>query len=469
MSEKMRSGIQGSGSKPRARDLGIDIGIFAPGPADAITDVKGVLVGHETIIKGEGALVPGEGPARTGVTVILPHGGNLFRDKVQAGCHVLNGFGKSTGFHQIRELGTLETPIALTNTLNVGIVADALIEWSCRMSPEIGIGTGTVNPVVGDINDGFLNDIQGRHVKKAHVFAALEAALASGRAGTATLVEGGRTVAPGAPIEPGDPVTSGVPSAPATPAAPAAPVGEGNVGGGTGCSCLGFKGGIGTSSRLLPARLGGWTVGVLVQTNFGGILSINGAPVGRELGVFDFAPRGTAAAGSDLAAGPAGATGPAGTPGDSTPADPGARDGSCMIVIATDAPLDSRQLTRIARRAGLGLARCGFYSSSGSGDFFIAFSNAGHVPHSQSPGALPDAAPPLLSRSIVPDDAMTAIFAASVEAVEEAVVNSLLAAETMTGRDGNTRRALDAERLLPILDRYNSRFWSTRLPPRGAL
>jgi D-aminopeptidase len=466
MSEKMRSGIQGSGSKPRARDLGIDIGIFSPGSANAITDVKGVLVGHETIVKGEGALVPGEGPARTGVTVILPHGGNLFRDKVQAGCHVLNGFGKSTGFHQIRELGTLETPIALTNTLNVGIVADALIEWSCRMSPEIGIGTGTVNPVVGDINDGYLNDIQGRHVKKAHVFAALEAALASGRAGSATLVEGGRTVAPGTPIEPGDPATSGAPTA------PAAPVFEGNVGGGTGCSCLGFKGGIGTSSRLLPARLGGWTVGVLVQTNFGGILSINGAPVGRELGVFDFAPRGTAAAGSDLAAGSAGATRPAGAPGDSTPADPGARDGSCMIVIATDAPLDSRQLTRIARRAGLGLAHCGFYSSSGSGDFFIAFSTAGHVPHSMPPlpaGALPDPGSFLLSRSIVPDDAMSAIFAASVEAVDEAVVNSLLAAETMTGRDGNARRALDAGQLLPILDRYNSRFWSTRLPPRGAL
>lgn len=459
MSEYTTGGKNGSGSKPRARDLGIDIGIFSPGPANAITDVKGVLVGHETIVKGEGALIPGEGPVRTGVTVILPHGGNLFRDKVLAGCHVLNGFGKSTGFHQIRELGTLETPIALTNTLNVGIVADALIEWSCRGSPEIGIGTGTVNPVVGDINDGYLNDIQGRHVKKEHVLAALEAALESGQTGRAGSLS---------PDAGGGPAPSG------------APVPEGNVGGGTGCSCLGFKGGIGTSSRILPARLGGWTVGVLVQSNFGGILSVNGAPVGRELGIFDFAPRGTATAGSDLAAGFAGASAstaaPAGTarpaPADALKADPGARDGSCMIVIATDAPLDSRQLTRIARRAGLGLARCGFYSSSGSGDFFIAFTTAGQVPHSMPPipaGALPDAAAPLLSRSIVPDDAMSAIFAASVEAVEEAVVNSLVAAETMTGRDGNARRSLDAERFLPILDKYNARFWSTRLPPRGAL
>ncbi|HEY9054620.1 MAG TPA: P1 family peptidase, partial [Rectinemataceae bacterium] len=235
--------------KPGSRDLGIDIGVFRPGPLDAITDVEGVLVGHATLVEGSGPLVPGKGPVRTGVTAILPHGGNLFRDKVPAGCFVLNGFGKSTGLAQIGELGTIETPIALTNTLNVGLVADALTAWSCARSPEIGISAGTVNPVVGDINDGFLNDIQGRHVRAIHV----EAALAAADSG---------------------------------------PVAQGNVGGGTGCSCLGFKGGIGTSSRRLPARLGGWTLGILAQTNFGGMLTVNGAPVGRELGVFDFSSPG---------------------------------------------------------------------------------------------------------------------------------------------------------------------------------
>ncbi len=203
--------------RPRARDIGVEIGIFNTGSHNAITDVAGVAVGQATLIEGEGRLVPGKGPVRTGVTLILPHGGNIFREKVQAGCHVLNGFGKSTGLHQIRELGTIETPIALTNTLNVSRVADALVEWSCAESPEIGVRTGTVNAVVGDINDGYLNDIQGRHVGRDHVFQAIAAA------------RGG-------------------------------PVAEGNSGGGTGCSCLGFKGGIGTSSRVLPERLGGWTL-----------------------------------------------------------------------------------------------------------------------------------------------------------------------------------------------------------------
>ena len=377
-------------NRPRARETGIDIGIFNTGSRNAITDVSGVAVGSATLIEGEGHLVPGKGPVRTGVTIVLPHGGNLFREKVQAGCFVLNGFGKSAGLHQIQELGTIETAIALTNTLNVSAVADALIEWSCVASPEIGIGTGTVNPVVGDINDGYLNDIQGRHVKKEHVFAALAAA------------KGG-------------------------------PVAEGNVGGGTGCSCLGFKGGIGSSSRVLPERLGGWTIGVLAQTNFGGMLAVNGAPVGRELGVYDFAP-----------------------PAAVSEADAG----SCMIVIATDAPLDGRLLTRVARRAGLGMARTGFYSSNGSGDFFIAFSTANRVPH---------AGPRVLERAVVADDSMSAIFAATVEAVEEAVINSLLAAETMTGRDGNLRRALDVDVLATILDKYNARGWGKRLSPFGCM
>ena len=312
--------------RPRAREIGIEIGIFNTGSHNALTDVPGVAVGSTTLIEGEGPLVVGRGPIRTGVTVVLPHGGNLFREKVQAGCFVLNGFGKSTGLHQIQELGTIETPIALTNTLNVSAVAEALVEWSCAASPEIGIGTGTVNPVVGDINDGYLNDIQGRHVKKEHVFAAIAAA------------KGG-------------------------------PVAEGNVGGGTGCSCLGFKGGIGSSSRVLPARLGGWTVGVLAQTNFGGMLAVNGAPVGRELGMYDFAPAAAQRSKTVIAD----EIGIANEAGAVSEAD-SARDGSCMIVIATDAPLDARLLTRVARRAGLGMARTGFYSSNGSGDFFIAFS-----------------------------------------------------------------------------------------------
>jgi D-aminopeptidase len=378
----------------RARDFGLDIGIFKTGELNAITDVTGVRVGQVTLVEGEGTLLPGKGPVRTGVSVILPHGGNLFGEKVQAGCHVLNGFGKSAGFHQIRELGTVETPIALTNTLNVHSVADALVGWSCSQNPEIGVTTGTVNPVVGDINDGFLNDIQGRHVREEHVLAAIRAA------------------SPG-------------------------PVAEGNVGGGTGCSCLGFKGGIGTSSRELPSRLGGWTVGVLVQSNFGGILSVNGAPVGRELGVFDFGEPDAPASLRDEGGG-----------------ESGSPDGSCMIVIATDAPLDARLLTRLARRAGLGMARTGFYSSNGSGDFFIAFSTSARVPHRDVP---------LLERKVIPDDAMSALFAALAEAVEEAIINSLLAAETMTGRDGNTRTALDQVELVRLLDKYNSRLWAAKL------
>ena len=400
-------------NRPRARDIGIDIGIFNTGSHNAITDVAGVTVGQVTLIEGKGTLVPGKGPVRTGVTLILPHGGNIFREKVQAGCHVLNGFGKSTGLHQIRELGTIETPIALTNTLNVSRVADALVEWSCGASPEIGITTGTVNPVVGDINDGYLNDIQGRHVGRDHVFAAIAAA------------RGG-------------------------------PVAEGNSGGGTGCSCLGFKGGIGTSSRVLPQRLGGWTVGVLAQTNFGGMLSVNGAPVGRELGIYDFAPPTKVA---PPASAPASETGIANEVGAASEAGV-ARDGSCMIVVATDAPLDGRLLSRVARRCGLGMARTGFYSSNGSGDFFIAFSTANPVPHA---GGL------TLSRSVVADDAMSAIFAATVEAVEEAIINSLTAAETMTGRDGNTRTAIDIDTLVAILDNYNARGWGRKLPPHGGL
>ena len=270
--------------RPRTRDIGIDIGIFLPGEFNAITDVKGVKVGHCTLIEGKGVLKPGEGPVRTGVTAILPHDGNIFKEKLPAAAFVFNGFGKSTGFHQINEVGNLETPILLTNTLNVPIVADALIEWSMEQNPEIGIQTDTVNPVVGEVNDGFLNDIQGRHVKKEHVYSALRNAKSG-------------------------------------------PVEEGAVGAGTGSSCMGWKGGIGTASRVLPQNRGGYTVGVLVLTNFDGILTVNGAPVGRELGRYSYSE-------------------------DFPHAFPETQDlnGSVMVVVATDAPLDHRQLKRVAKR-----------------------------------------------------------------------------------------------------------------------
>lgn len=379
--------------RPRARDIGIAIGLFKPGRGNAITDVKGVKVGHVTLIEGQGRLVPGKGPVRTGVTAILPHDGNLFKEKVPAAAFVLNAFGKSTGFQQINELGTLEVPILLTNTLNVPLVANAVIDWSVEKNPEIGIKTGTVNAVVGEVNDGFLNDIQGRHVKREHVFQALAAAKAG-------------------------------------------PVEEGAIGAGTGTSCMGFKGGIGTASRVLPEKLGGYTLGVLLQTNFGaGALTVNGAPVGRELGKYDFSPV---------------------FPYDLTAAQgPG---GSVMVVVATDAPLDQRQLARVAKRVGLGLARTGFYSSNGSGDFFIAFSTAHRTPH--SPGLT-------LNSTVVSNDAMDPLFLATVEATEEAVLNSLFRATTVVGRDGNTRQAIDIQQLLPILRKYNVLEWDKRIPPWG--
>ncbi len=367
-------------ARPRARDIGIDIGIFVPGRWNAITDVMDVKVGHATLIEGKGQLIPGLGPVRTGVTAILPHGGNLFQEKVSAASYVFNGFGKSIGLHQVNELGNLETPIALTNTLNAPLVADALIEWSLRSNPEIGIKTGTVNPVVGEVNDGILNDIQGRHVRKEHVFEAI----ANARSG---------------------------------------PVEEGTVGAGTGGSCMGWKGGIGTSSRVLPPNRGGYTIGVLVQTNFGGVLTINGAPVGRELGRYSFS--------GDF-------------PEIPEIKDP---DGSVMVVVATDAPLDQRQLQRLAKRAGLGLARTGFFGSNGSGDFFIAFSTAQRIPHN---------GPVTFKTEVVSNNSMSALFLAVVEATEEAVINSMLKATTVVGRDDNTVDAIDIHQLLEVMKKYNA-------------
>ena len=368
--------------RPRTRDIGINIGIFLPGEFNAITDVKGVKVGHCTLIEGKGVLKPGEGPVRTGVTAILPHDGNIFKEKLPAAAFVFNGFGKSTGFHQINEVGNLETPILLTNTLNVPIVADALIEWSMEQNPEIGIQTDTVNPVVGEVNDGFLNDIQGRHVKKEHVYSALRNAKSG-------------------------------------------PVEEGAVGAGTGSSCMGWKGGIGTASRVLPQNRGGYTVGVLVLTNFDGILTVNGAPVGRELGRYSYSE-------------------------DFPHAFPETQDlnGSVMVVVATDAPLDHRQLKRVAKRVSLGLARTGFYGSNGSGDFFIAFSTAAIIPHEPDQIAL--------KNTVMTNEALSPLFLATVEATEEAVINSLLKAKTIIGRDGNIKEAIDIQELIRVLNKYNA-------------
>jgi D-aminopeptidase len=355
-------------ARPRLRDLGITLGTLTPGPHNAITDVAGVLVGHTTLIEGEGPLRPGHGPIRTGATAILPHGGNLFRDKVTAAVHTINGFGKVIGFEQVRELGTIETPIVLTNTLNIGLAADAVIAYMLRDNADIGTTTGGVNPVIGETNDGYLNDIRGRHVREEHVWAAIEGA----RDG---------------------------------------PVAEGNVGAGTGTSAFEFKGGIGTASRRFAADHGGFTVGALVQSNFGRRedLVIRGVPVGREL--VDLQP------------------------------EPAADDGSVMVVLATDAPCSARQLHRLAVRAAFGLARTGSRGAHGSGDFVIAFSTTRRRPHY--------ATAVVAEQSRLEDESgmISWLFLAVIESVEEAIINSLLSAETMAGRDGHMRLALPAERV----------------------
>lgn len=362
--------------RPRARDAGLAADGLPPGRHNAITDVPGVLVGHATLWAGEGPLRPGDGPVRTGITVIRPHAGNLFREKVRAAVHTINGFGKACGFEEVRELGVIEAPIALTGTLNVGLVADGLVQCAVRESPEIGIRTGTVNVVVGECNDGFLNDIQGRHVRAEHVRTALENAA-------------------------GGPVT------------------EGAVGAGTGTSCFGWKGGIGTASRSVLRQAGGFVVGALVQSNFGRPrdLVICGVPVGRYL-----------------------QPPPAGEPATQ-------ERGSIMIVLATDAPLDSRQLRRLCVRAAAGLARTGSHHGHGSGDFVIAFSVAHRIPHE----------PEGLTReeTVLADEgrAMEGLFPAVVECVEEAVVNSLCRAETVTGRDGHVRHALPVEETADLVAR----------------
>ena len=357
-----------SDARPRAREFGLIIGVLPPGPLNAITDVAGVKVGQVTIVEGR--------DVRTGVTVILPHGGNVFQDKVPAAVSVGNGYGKLAGVTQVRELGTLESPIVLTNTLSVPAGADAVIDWTLGLPGNEKVGS--VNPVVGETNDGWLSDIRGRHVTKARVLEAIRAA-ADG------------------------------------------PVAEGAVGAGTGTTCFNYKGGIGTSSRRLPAERGGYTVGVLVQTNFGGVLTLRGVPFDRR------------------AAGAA-----AGAPAAAPRSDPSG-DGSCMIVVATDAPLDARGLERLAKRALLGIARTGGYFSNGSGDYAIAFSAAEGV-------RVPNASTsPTRTVTLLRDDAMSPLFQAAAEAAEEAIWNSLFKAVRTEGKDGRVAEALPLDRVRELL------------------
>lgn len=379
-------------TRPRLREAGLTVGWLPTGPHNAITDVRdargggadGVRVGHTTLIEGEGPLRPGQGPVRTGVTVILPHGGDPFRRKVRAAVHTINGFGKVRGFEQVRELGLIESPIALTGTLNVGLVADALVQYAIDHNPDIGIRTGTANVLVGETHDGYLNDLQGRHVRAEHVRAAIEAA--------------------------------------------AGPVAEGAVGAGTGTTCFGWKGGIGTASRVVPPEAGGYTIGALVQSNFGrpADLVVCGVPVGEVLRP---PPAGADAGGRESA-----------------------KDGgSIMIVLATDAPLTERQLRRLCVRAAAGLARTGSHYGHGSGDFVVAFSTGWQVEH--QPEALTTAL--TAQQTVLADEgrAMGWLFPAVVESVEEAVLNSLFRAETMTGRDGHVRHALPVEEVVDLVRR----------------
>jgi D-aminopeptidase len=352
--------------RPRARDLGVTPGVFPPGPLNAITDVAGVRVGHTTVDLDD--------RARTGVTVVVPHGGNIFQEKVPGAVFVGNAFGKLAGSLQVEELGTIETPIALTNTLSVGAAVEGLVQWTLNQAGNEKVQS--VNALVGETNDGGLNDIRGLHVRPEHV----RAALAAARDGA---------------------------------------IDEGSVGAGRGTRAFGWKGGIGSASRRLVARYGGYTVGVLVQSNYGGVLTIGGAPVGKELGRYSYAP----AAGADAA------------------------DGSCMVVVATDAPLDARDLKRLAARAIFGLARTGSSYSNGSGDFAIAFSTASHL--RVSFGATSPQ-----TRTLLPTDAVSPLFQAALEATEEAVYNSLLKATTVMSRIG-TAEAIPVDRVREILRKYN--------------
>jgi D-aminopeptidase len=376
--------------RPRVREAGINVGILPIGPLNAITDVDGVRVGHATIIRGD--------DIRTGVTAILPHGGNLFREKVPAAIFVGNGFGKLMGSTQVSELGEIETPIVLTSTLSVPRAADALLDYMLSLPGNEQVQS--INPVVAETNDGYLNDIRGRHVTHDDVFNALKNA------------KGGA-------------------------------VDEGSVGAGTGTVAFGFKGGIGTASRKLPGKLGGYTLGVLVQSNFGGILTINGAPVGRELGRYYLK--------EELGGASMRPCNEADEHATSNRCPPNSPDGSIIIVIATDAPVDARNLGRLAARAMLGLARTGAAGSNGSGDYAIAFSTAptARIQISSDPGERNNPR----NVKVLPNDAMSPLFLAVIEATEEAIYNSLFSATTMTGR-GHTVESLPLDRTLEILRKH---------------
>jgi D-aminopeptidase len=377
--------------RPRAREAGVKVGILPVGPLNSITDVGGVLIGHTTIMRGENI--------RTGVTAILPHNGNLFRDKVAAAIFVGNGFGKLMGSTQVEELGEIETPILLTSTLSVARVADALLDYMLALAGNEDVQS--VNAVVAETNDGYLNDIRGRHITREDVFAALKNAK-------------------GGPIE------------------------EGSVGAGTGTVAFGFKGGIGTSSRKLPSSLGGYTVGVLVQTNFGGVLTINGAPVGQELERY-FLKEQLRSVGSNHSHREVHRS--------VTGSRLGSADGSVIIVIATDAPVDARNLRRMGARAMLGLGRTGAAATNGSGDYAIAFSTSDWTRIKSVTN--PSAAELTRSVKLLTNDAMSPLFLAVIEATEEAVYNSLFRATTTTGR-GHTVEALPLERTLAILRKHGA-------------
>lgn len=352
--------------KKRLREYGVVIGVMTPGELNAITDVPGVRVGHVTLVEGDAT--------RTGVTAIIPHERNVFQFKVPAAIFIGNGFGKLAGYSQVKELGNVETPIILTNTLAVAAGIQGLLTYT--LSQPGNENVASVNAIVGETNDGFLNDIRQRYIREEHISAALKNA-GSGR------------------------------------------IAEGNVGAGTGTVCFGFKGGIGTASRVLPRSLGGYTVGVLVQTNFGGTLEIAGVPVGKELDRYPFRKALTSS------------------------------DGSCMIVVITNAPLDSRNLERLAMRAMLGLGKTGGVAANGSGDYVIALSTAEQnlVPHTVDSV--------LYKSETLHNNNITPLFMATIEATEEAILNSLFAAETMKGRDGNVAEALPVEKVIELLKKYN--------------
>ena len=352
-------------TRVRARDLGLSPGVFEPGAWNAITDVAGVRVGQVTLIEGVSV--------RTGVTAILPHSGNLFQDKVAGAVFVGNAFGKLAGSTQVNELGDIETPIVLTNTLSVGTAIEAVVAYTLGKRGNERVRS--VNALVGETNDGGLNDIRSMYVKREHVYEAIQ----SSRSG---------------------------------------PVEEGSVGAGTGTECFGWKGGIGTSSRVLPKKYGSYTIGVLVQTNFGGVLTMGGAPVGKELGHEVFKEGATSSG-----------------------------DGSCMIIVATDAPIDARDLRRLAARAVFGLARTGSSFSNGSGDYAVAFTTAQEM-------RVKFGDPRLRTSTILPSDAISPLFEAALEATEEAVYNSLLKATTMSGNGGHVSEAIPINRVREILARY---------------